>query len=307
MHLRAALALLLLSAPASAPTSAQVFDQGRVEPRTFRSPDMAAQAGHGIESENLFGLTLGSDLDGAGATAAALEINSRIGARGGRYAATGAKLEVSRGVTDNFAAALAVLGGWRNIRNVPGMTDLNALAFDGLGGELRWRFLERGPSPVGLTLHVEPALRLVDERSGERGMGWSFENRMIIDAALVPDKLFAAANLIYDIEAFRPRGSPQERASTAGLSAALSYQVRPGLFLGADIRYLRAYEGLALDRFRGWAVFAGPTLFWHATDSVWVSGTWAFQLAGREQGVPNPYDLGNFPRQMVKLKIGVEF
>ena len=297
------LSALLLPLPAAA----QLFDQGRVPTRDFRSPDMAAQAGHGIESENLFGPTLGSDIDGPGSRAAALEINSRLGSRTGRTAATGAKLEFAYGATENLSIAASVLAGWRNSRNVPGQANLNALAFDGVGAELRWRFLERGPSPVGLTLHIEPALRVTDERTGERGLGWAFENRLIADTALIPDKLFAAANLIYDVESFRPKGAPLERASTAGLSAAMTYQLRPGLFLGADIRYLRAYQGLALDKFRGWAIFAGPTLFWHATDNIWLSATYAFQIAGRERGSTETYDLGNFPRQMLKFKIGVEF
>ena len=300
---------LLLAAAllAPLPAAAQLFQQGPVPARTHTSPDMAAQSGHGIESENLFGLTLGSDIDGPGSRAAALEVNGRIGARAGRYSALGFKGEFAYGATENLSVAGSILAGWRNSANVPGQTTLNAFAFDGIGTELRWRFLERGPSPIGLTLHIEPSMRLTDERTGERGLGYAFENRLIADTALIEDKLFAATNLIYDIEAFRPKGAAQERASTIGLSAALTYQLRPGLFLGADIRYLRAYEGLAADRYRGWAIFAGPTLFWHATETVWISATYAFQLAGREQGTPQTYDLGNFPRQALKLKIGIEF
>jgi len=303
MLLRATLIVLLGAGPAAA----QIFDQGKTETRPFRSAEMQAQAGHGIESENLFGLTLGSDVDGAGSRSVALEVNGRLGARAGRYGAFGSKLEFAYGVTDNFSVAASLLAGWRNSRNVPGQANFNAFAFDGVGGEIRWRFLDRKTAPVGLTLHIEPSLRVADERTGERGLGWAFENRLIVDAALVPDKLFVAANLIYDIEAFRPKGAGLERASTGGISGAMTYQLRPGLFVGADIRYLRAYDGLALDRYRGWAVFAGPTLFWHATENVWFSATYAFQLAGREVGVPQTYDLGNFPRQMLKFKLGVEF
>ena len=35
---------------------------------------------------------------------------------------------------------------------------------------------------------------------------------------------------------------------------------------------MRAYEGLLFNRYLGAAVFAGPSLFRHATDSVWLSG-----------------------------------
>ena len=110
MRARAALALLLATA-AAAPATAQVFDQGRVETRAFRSPDMAAQAGHGIASENLFGLTLGSDIDGAGSRSGAVEINGRIGARAGHYAAFGSKLEFAHGATDLLSVAASPLAG----------------------------------------------------------------------------------------------------------------------------------------------------------------------------------------------------
>ncbi len=299
--------LLFAALLAPLPAAAQIFQQGPVPARTHTSPDMAAQSGHGIESENLFGLTLGSDVDAAGSRAIAVELNGLIGARTGRYRALGAKTEFAYGATSNLSVSGSILAGWRTRANIPGQANLDTTASDGIGGEIRWRFLDRNTDPVGLTLHLEPSLRLADERSGERGSGWGSENRLILDRTVLPDRLFAAANLIYDIESFRPRGSPTERASVLGISTAASYQVHPGLFLGADIRYLRAYEGLAADRYRGWATFAGPTLFWHATDSLWISATYAFQIAGREQGVPQTYDLGNFPRQVFKLKIGMEF
>lgn len=288
------------------PALAQTFDQGKVEVRLPRNPAMVAHD-HGIESENLFGLTLGSDIDPAGSKAIALEVNGRIGARSGRAAAFGAKLEFAYGITDNISASASVLGGWRYSSNVPGAANFNAFDFDGFGGELRWRFLQRGPSPIGLTLHLEPSVRFADEKTGEKGQGWSSENKLIVDAALIPDKLFIAGNLIYDVETFRVSNSPMEKASTGGVSTALTYQIVPDLFLGADIRYLRAYDGLAFDRFRGWAAFAGPTLFWHFSERAWLSAEYAFQFAGREQGLRNTYDLGNFPRQLLRFKIGMEF
>ena len=54
-------------------------------------------------------------------------------------------------------------------------------------------------------------------------------------------------------------------------------------------------------------IYQGPTLFWHVAENVWFSATYAFQLAGRAVGVAQTYDLGNFPRQMLKFKLGVEF
>jgi hypothetical protein len=300
-------AALLLPLLAATPALGQVFDQGSVETRPFRSAEMEAQVGHGIETENMFGFTLGSDVDPKGSRAIALEAIGGIGARTGRYGAVGGKLEFTYGATDNVSVSGSLLGGWRNIANVPGMANLNALAFDGVGGEVRWRFIDRKDGPFGLTLHIEPALRNTDEITGERGQGWSFENKLILDKGFMNDKLFVATNIIYNLESFRPSGNPLEQASTAGLSGALSYQVAPGLFVGADVRYLAAFQGLAFDRYAGWAMFMGPTMFWHFSDRAWLSATYVFQVAGHELGVSNMYNLGDFTRQAFRFKIGLEF
>ncbi len=43
--------------------------------------------------------------------------------------------------------------------------------FAGIGGELRLNLVKPSENFVGLTLHAEPAFRLADEISGERGNG----------------------------------------------------------------------------------------------------------------------------------------
>jgi hypothetical protein len=55
---------------------------------------------HGIENENLFGFTLGSDTEEAGAAGAALENILRVGKRAGSYHGLAQKLEYSFGVTN---------------------------------------------------------------------------------------------------------------------------------------------------------------------------------------------------------------
>lgn len=287
---------------------ASVFDQGVVETRDFRNPVLAREAlAQGVETESLFGFVLGSDVDSAGSRGVALETVLGIGRRGGAYRAAGSKLEFSYGVSDTMSVSLGLLGGWRGIRGVPGLTDSNAVRFDGVGTELRWRLLDREEAPVGLTLHIEPSLRFHDEVSGERGQGFGAENKLIIDRAVLPGRLYAALNLIYDIERFRPTGGAVESASTAGAGAAMTYQVTKGLFLGAETRYLRAYEGLAFGRYRGEAVFAGPSLFWSPSHGMWVSAAVDVQVAGREAGSAATLDLADFSRVQARIKIGMEF
>ena len=311
MHRRPIFILVAALCIAVSVTSAhaQIFDQGPVETREYRNPNLAPPVhDHGIETENMFGFTLGSDTDEAGGSGVALETVGRFVRRGGHYTAIGGKLEFARGFADDLSASLSLLGGYRSISVIGNLPNTNRLRFDGVGGEIRWRLLQRGPSPVGITLHMEPAFRVADEVSGQGGRGFASENKLIFDTALVPDRVFAAVNLIYDVEAFRPYGAAgTERASTLGVSGAMSVQVAPMFFLGGEMRYLRAYAGMGLNTFQGEALFAGPTLFWHATESAWVSLAFNAQLAGRAVGTRGGFDMDNFDRYALRFKIGMHF
>jgi len=300
------LSIAFLLAPIAA--AAAIFDQGPIEPRAFRNPTLAAQAlATGIETESLFGFTLGSDVDSAGSRGLALETVLGLGRHTGHYTAAGTKLEASYGASDTVSVSLGLLAGWRDIRAVSGIDPTNTVRFDGIGTELRWRLLNRETAPVGLTLHIEPSWRLQDEASGEPGHGIGSENKLILDQALIPGRLYGALNLIYDVEQFRPRGGSTERASTAGIGAALTLQVSKGLFLGAELRHLRAYDGIALDRYRGQATFAGPTLFWTISPALWLSASLNLQVAGGEAGAGHALDLTHFNRTQARIKIGTEF
>jgi hypothetical protein len=293
-------AALAVSASLLAATAqAAVFEQGPVQTRDYRNPVLAREAAHPTETESLFGFTLGSDTDEAGSKSIAIESVGSFGKRGGRYSGYGSKLEFAYGLRDDLSVSLGLLGGWRDIRGVAGLSDTNAVRFDGLGTELRWRILKRQDYPVGLTLHIEPSWRAQDETSGAAGRGFSSENKLIIDRELIADRLYGAVNLIYDIETFKPRGGTWERASTAGIATAATYQVVPQVFVGGEVRYLRSYEGIAFHRLQGEAVFAGPTLFWHFGDAAFLSLAWNMQVSR-----PDP---DNFPRHQLRLKMGVEF
>jgi hypothetical protein len=123
--------------------------------------------------------------------------------------------------------------------------------------------------------------------SGQAGRKLGSENKIIIDGELVPDTLFGAVNLIYDLERMKERRNDfvAERAATTGIGGAIAYKVAADVFLGAEARYLRAYEGFALNRWKGHAVYLGPTLHARIMEKGWVSLAWNAQLraGGREQ------------------------
>ena len=72
-------------------------------------------------------------------------------------------------------------------------------------------------------------------------------------------------------------------------------------------RYLRAYEGLTLNRYQGQALFLGPTMFWHITERAWISFAFNAQVAGRAVADNRRLDLVYFNRTQARLKVGVEF
>jgi len=298
----------ILGMLAAGPAAAAVFEQGPVEPRAWRNETMAAAAAHPVETENLFGFTLGSDIDPAGTWGVAFETIGAFGKREGRYAAGNSKLELSYAPIDNLSVSFSLLGGAWDINGNPDLPDTKIMRFRGAGGELRWRLLERGPSPVGLTLHVEPSMTLADEVTGQAGTGYGSENKLILDAMLVSDRLWGGLNLLYDLETFRPWSGPAtEEGSVGGVSGGLTARVTPTLFLGAEIRYLMAFEKLLLSRQVGNALYLGPTGYWRMSNTAWMSLAWNIQVAGHANNDPARLDLTNFSRQMVRFKLGFEF
>lgn len=103
----------------------------------------------------------------------------------------------------------------------------------------------------------------------------------------------------------RRRGA--ERSSKLGFSGALAFQAFPNVFLGAEVRYFRAYEGLTLQHFRGEAVFVGPTLFAKLSEKLGITAAFSTQVAGHAVGVPGRLDLDNFSHYQARLKIFYEF
>jgi hypothetical protein len=289
---------------------------------------------HGVETENLFGFTHGSDTGEAGSAGVSTEGLLALGKRIGSFRALGTKLELGVGATDDFSLSMSALGACHRIRNVPELDDVGGrCGISGVGTEFRWRLLNRRSAPFGLTLHTEPAFTRLDETSGKPGRGLRAENKIIIDRELLPDTLFGAVNLIYGLGKFRERFALEtERGSVGGVSGALAVRLSKITFLGGEVQYLRAYDGLGLDRFSGQAIYAGPSLYAQLTEKLWVSAVWNAQLSGREAidrrevaaavvaaldagedplaAVPVRQlhlDLRNFTRHLIRVKAGFDF
>ena len=134
------------------------------------------------------------------------------------------------------------------------------------------------------------------------------EFTLAADRELIKDRLFGAINLIYEPEWVRVSATGAvERESTIGASLALMAQVMPSVFVGGEVRYLRAYEGVALNRFAGEALFAGPSVVVNVNDKLALVAAWSTQVAGRPADTAAALDLENFERHRLKLKAVVGF
>ena len=277
------------------------------------SPPAAAHddhaAAHGVNTENVFGTLAGSDLLPVGAFEVSSDTVVRLGKLGGQYRAIDQRVSVAYGASSWFSASLGAVGSAVSAKRVEGLEDTNRTAMPaGVGGELRLRLLDRAHAPVGVTVSVAPGWKTIDSRSGIPATVVSVESMLSIDTALVPDTLFGAINLVHGLEHGKERDATAwSDGSTLGAGVALSYRVLPNVFVGGEVRYLRAYEGSFAGRYVGDGIFAGPSIQVQITHNAWASLSWTTQLHGHEVAGSSRLNLTEFERNQVRLKVGFEF
>ena len=197
------------------------------------------------------------------------------------------------------------------IRSVPDLDDRSQLRFDGFSGEVIYRSLERTQTnPLAAAFSIEPRVARVGPVTGEPVSAYAAEFKLLLDAVLVPDRLYAAINLNYALGTERHRWAVDakwEEASGTNVSGALAYQAAERVLVGVEARYLTIFSGPLMNEFAGYAVLAGPNLFLKLSDSAALNFAWTPQLAGRAKGIPASLDLDNFERHQFRLKFAASF
>jgi hypothetical protein len=258
-----------------------------------------------VDSEHLFGFTEGSDIGPRGERELETDSTGRFGRQGGTYAAVATALEAKYTPLDYFRISGSATIASYSLDGVPGFEDHRAFLIQEVAVDARYRMLDRERAPFGLTFAFEPHRGFADETSGAPANQYGGKFSLLADADIVPRRVFAAFNLLYDPEVTRTHGDGAVvRESTVGADAAVAAQVRPGLFLGGEVRYLRHYDGLALENFTGQAVCAGPTLYAQLPGTWSLSAAWNVQIAGARSGLSTSLDLADFERNMAKLRLG---
>ena len=265
-----------------------------------------------VETKYIFGFTEGSGIGLEGEKEFSLETVARMGKRDGQYWASETKLEYEFTPNQYVQFELGPLVSTHVIKDVIDMDNRNQLAMSGFFGEVRYLLLDRGPSsPLAVTLSAEPEWHRIDETSGARVKNFGLELKVNADLELIKNRLYLGSNLLYEPEGTHDPdgiGAGWEKESTGGISGALSYRVLPSVFVGAELWYLRHYEGAWFNTFTGDAFFLGPTAYVQLGRKVFMTAAWNVQIHGRDVDEPgSTLNLSEFSRQRGKLKLAVEF
>jgi hypothetical protein len=218
------------------------------------------------------------------------------------------KLEAEYVPLRDFRLSLAAYVTQHRIAGIPGLDDRRSGAFDGLAFGLKYRLIDREHGPLGIAIEAEPQWRRVDGTSGAPVGQIGGQYSLLLDKELVPNRIISAFNLVYEPEVSRSRlDGTWSHESTVRVAAAIMAQAQPHVSYGLETRYLRKYEGLALDRFAGHALYLGPTVSAKLPGGYWLLAAWSVQVAGRSVGGQGPLDLTNFERHQVRLKLGFNY
>ncbi|MCG6207676.1 hypothetical protein LPW26_23770 [Rhodopseudomonas sp. HC1] len=273
-----------------------------------RTDLLDAQAQHdGVDTEHIFGFSMGSDIGKKGEIELEIENVGRFSRRFGSYTGVGVLSQVKFVLTDNFRVAPGVSLASTRVSGVPDMIDNRRTALAGASLEFRYKLLDRDVMPFGLTLHAAPSWNRFDEVTGFDIQTYGSEFAALMDKELIHNILFATVNVWYSGGASRELTDQWTRDSELSVNGALSYKVGADLIVGVEARYLRAYDGLGLDRFVGDAVYLGPTFSMHLTEKIGMSGTWSTQVAGKAVGDSRRLDLKDFERHQAMLRLNYLF
>jgi hypothetical protein len=262
----------------------------------------------GIDTEHIFGFMIGTDVGNPGEREFQSQTTGRFSKSGGRYRAVGQEFELELVPVKNFRIEIGSAFAAHDINGVPDFEDRRRLAWQGVSVDLRYRFLDRDTAPFGLTFALESHADRIDETTAAavRNYGTSFT--LAFDRELIPNFAVAALNLIYQPEWTRLVGTgAAEQESTIGAAFAVMAQMRPGFLVGGEARYLRKYEGIALQEFNGEALFVGPTAYFQLSERSRLTLAWSFQAWGRSARSSAALDLVDFERHQARLVFGVNF
>ncbi len=277
-------------------------------------PAFAAEPSGGgaqVPGDDIFGFTSPTDVGNPGDGGFVNENDGRFGKRQGTYRALNTKYEFSRTVAEGWWMAGSLFGAYYRAENVPGVDDINRFDFDGLSFEIEHRVLDRSVGqPFAVSLSIEPRWGRLDGVAGVRSNSYGAALKLFVDALVVPNKLYWAANLIWAPQRAEDPNDKSQWLTTSStlISTAVTYQIDAQLFAGVEVRFLSAFDSAWLGDNLGNALYAGPTVLWKINEKLALNATFQPQIAGRSTANPGlSLDLNNFERAQFRVKLAVGF
>ncbi|MBV9054245.1 MAG: hypothetical protein JO196_17775 [Hyphomicrobiales bacterium] len=280
-----------------------------VPARAPGSPAVTPDPYHELESKYLFGFTTGSDIGEEGEKSVEFESTAAFGKRHGSYRMIEQEFEFESVPAQFFAYELSAHVINHSSDEVEGLDNVHRTQFSGFSTTLSYLIIGRGPgSPIGLAFSVEPEWARVDGTSGVRTRDFSTAFKLIADTEILPNKLYAAVNALYQPDMGKASGDlAWSRTATAGVTGALAYRVAPKVTVGGEMEYYRAYEGFGFRSLDGHALYIGPTLYFQFTPKTFLSLAFSSQITGHATGDSRSLDLVDFERHRANAKLEFEF
>jgi hypothetical protein len=267
-----------------------------------------AARGQAIETEHLFGFTIGSDVGEVGEKELEGSVTGRFAKRTGTYDAGQGTMSVEFVPMQNLRTEFTAVMNSYDISGMSGFADQHYFAPGGFSADIRYRLLDRGSAPFGFAIGAEPHWSRADDITGEPVNQYGVDFVAAADWEIVHDRIVAAFNLIYQPDTQRSNLTGLwSQESTAGVALGVMAQIRPGIFVGGEARYLRQYDGFGLDMFAGQGFFIGPTIYFKLSEKAWLAAAFSAQVAGQATTVGGSLDLVNFERRQARLLFGVNF
>jgi hypothetical protein len=269
--------------------------------------DRFAEDRASVDTEHIFGFAEGADVDAKGAKEVETSFTSRFGKLGSYHVLQG-ETAFRYVFADGLRASLGVLSDFHDIHGVPGLPDTTSFAFNGLSSEFRWQAIERDSArPLALSLTFNPQWQRADDLSGVRAENYALSVGVLVDWAILPDALYGALNVTYT-PSVAQLGGAWNQQSAMEVSTAIAGAVKPGVFVGAEVRYASAYQGSFLNSKQGEAFFVGPTLFVRLADDLTFKAVWSAQVTGEPANGPSgALDLVNFERYQARVQLAKNF
>jgi hypothetical protein len=256
---------------------------------------------YALDTKNLFGFLEGADVGEKGDRSLEFETTGSFGKDQGVYNSVEQEFIFENALTDSFGLELGahVLG--QDIRRVPDLPDFAGVNFMGVSAEFRYVVWHRTADvPIQVTLTAQPEYNSIAE-AGQQANDFSTTFQAVADIISSDRRVYGAINLAYAPDGSRFPGHLWQDTAVLSASAALSYRLTPPLMFGAEAGYDRAYGSLVPHGFEGQAFYFGPTFHYQINEKIDLSAAFLAQTSvGR-------VDFDEFPRQLAKLRLEVDF